>query len=122
MHDIEELKRQGLSVLAISELTGYDRKTVRKYLLRPDGVPAYPERPAQPSKLDEFKPYLEERLRAGVWNGRVLLRERRERGYDGGYTMVLGAVLESGRPRCCHAFGHVHAINSGVGVHAGACL
>ena len=88
VHDIEELKRQGLSVLAISELTGYDRKTVRKYLLRPDGVPAYLERPAPPSKLDEFKPYLEERLKAGVWNAVVLLGELKERSYSGGYTIL----------------------------------
>jgi len=27
MQDIEELKRQGLSIRAISQLTGYDRKT-----------------------------------------------------------------------------------------------
>jgi transposase len=30
--DIEELKRQGLSIRAISKLTGFDRKTIRKYL------------------------------------------------------------------------------------------
>ena len=51
-------------------------------------MPVYGPRPAVASKLDAFKPYLEERLRAGVWNGRVLLRELRERGYGGGYTMV----------------------------------
>jgi len=30
--EINQLKREGLSILAISNLTGYDRKTVRKYL------------------------------------------------------------------------------------------
>ena len=42
----------------------------------------------KPSKLDAFKPYLEERLRAGVWNAQVLLRELRERNYTGGYTIL----------------------------------
>ncbi len=46
-----------------------------------------PRSPAQ-SKLEPFKSYLPERLRAGVWNGRVLLRELRGRGYDGCYTVV----------------------------------
>ena len=41
VQEIEELKRQGLSIRAISRLTGYDRKTVRKYLIRPEGVPVY---------------------------------------------------------------------------------
>ena len=88
VQDIEELKRQGLSVRAISRLTGYDRKTIRKYLIEPDRVPAYGPRAKQPGKLEPFQPYLEERMRAGVWNARVLLRELRERGYSGGYTLL----------------------------------
>ena len=41
VQEVEELKRQGLSIRAISRLTGYDRKTIRKYLVQPNGVPAY---------------------------------------------------------------------------------
>jgi transposase len=88
VHDFEELKRQGLSVQAISNMTGFDRKTVRKYLIQPEGAPVYGPRAAQPGKLDGFKPYLEERLRAGVWNGQVLLRELRGCSYTGGYTIL----------------------------------
>lgn len=88
MHEIEELKQTGLSVSAISELTGYDRKTIRKYLLHAPAVPQYEARPPQASKLDPFKPYLRERLAAGVWNAQVLLRELRERSYSGGYTIL----------------------------------
>jgi transposase len=88
VQEIEGLKRQGLSIQAISALTGFDRKTVRKYLIAPDGIPAYRSREPQPSKLDPFKPYLKERLAAGVWNARVLLRELRQRGYDGSYTIL----------------------------------
>ena len=39
VHELEQMKQSGLSVSAISELTGYDRKTVRKYLLEPEGLP-----------------------------------------------------------------------------------
>jgi hypothetical protein len=45
-------------------------------------------RPARPSKLDAFKPYIEERLKAGVWNAQVLLRELRARGFSSGYTIL----------------------------------
>jgi len=38
--------------------------------------------------LEPFRPYLEEGLQAGVWNARVLLREFRERNYDGCYTLL----------------------------------
>ena len=88
VQEIEELKRQGLSIRAISRLTGYDRKTISKYLIHPAGVPTYGPRAKQPGKLDRLRPYLQERMQAGVWNARVLLRELRERGYAGGYTLL----------------------------------
>lgn len=84
MDEINELKRCGMSIQAISELTGYDRKTIRKHLLK-SVVPAYRRRPAAASKLEPFKPYLSERMQAGVWNAQVLLRELRERNYGGLY-------------------------------------
>ncbi len=90
VQEIEELKRQGVSTQAISRLTGYDRKTIRKYLIQPGGAPVYGPRAPRPSKLDAFQPYLGERLKAGVWNAVVLLRELRERGYAGGYTILKG--------------------------------
>jgi transposase len=90
--EINELKRSGMSIVAISNLTGYDRKTIRKYLLKPV-QPLYPTRPAATSKLEPFKPYLAERLKAGVWNAQVLLRELRERNYQGGYTILKDWLL-----------------------------
>lgn len=88
VQEIVELKRQGLSIRAISRLTGYDRKTISRYLLHPEGVPVYGPRTKQSGKLEPFEPYLQERMQAGVWNARVLLRELRERGYTGGYTLL----------------------------------
>lgn len=88
MQEMNELRREGLSIRAISELTGYDRKTIRKYLLAPAARPVYNPRPAAVSKLEPFKAYLEQRLQAGVWNAQVLLRELRTRNYGGGYTIL----------------------------------
>jgi transposase len=88
VQEIEELKRQGLSIKAISKLTGNDRKTIRKHLAQPEVALVYGPREQRPSKLDRFKPYLEDRLKAGVWNGRVLLRELRKSGYEGSYTIL----------------------------------
>jgi transposase len=89
--DVDEvvgLRRQGVSIRAISRLTGYDRKTIARYLSAPSARPVYGPRAAEQSKLEAFKPYLRERLQAGVWNARVLLRELRERNYEGGYTIL----------------------------------
>ncbi len=86
--EVIEFKQQGLSIRAISRLTGYDRTTISRYLSAPTGRPAYGPRVPAPSKLEPFKIYLKGRLQAGVWNARVLLRELRERSYDGGYTIL----------------------------------
>jgi transposase len=88
VNQFAELKQEGLSIQAISSATGFDRKTVRKYLSEPDEIPAYGSRPSAASKLDAFKPYLEDRLKSGVWNAAVLLRELKARSYVGGYTIL----------------------------------
>lgn len=87
--DLQELKRQGLSISQISSVSGFDRKTVRKYLKEEGAtVPQYTPRPERSTKLEPFRPYVEERLSAGVWNAVVLLEELRRRGYTGGYTIL----------------------------------
>ena len=88
VQQLMEMKREGLSTQAISKLTGYDRKTVRRYLLKPETAPRYGPRPARPGMLDAHKPYLQDRMKAGVWNAQVLLRELRKLGYQGGYTIL----------------------------------
>ncbi|HET8579934.1 MAG TPA: hypothetical protein VFL31_02970 [Nitrospiraceae bacterium] len=54
MQHIEELKRQGLSVTAIAGVTGFDRKTIRKYLAHPELLPRYRPRPKKPSLLERW--------------------------------------------------------------------
>ena len=53
-----------------------------------NALPEYRPRRKQAIKLDPFKPYLEGRMRAEVWNAQVLLRELRERNYTGEYTIL----------------------------------
>jgi transposase len=88
VQEIVELRRQGLTITTIGELTGNDRKTIRKYLAQREGRPVYGPRAPRTSMLDSFKGYVEVRLKAGVWNATVLLRELRARGYTGGYTIL----------------------------------
>jgi transposase len=100
MQQIEELVRQGVSRAAISRLTGFDPKSIRKYLKQPGSGPRFGPRQPRPSQLDRFRPYIDERLRAGVWNAVVLLGELRRRGYSGGYTILkdyLQPLRESAR-------------------------
>ncbi len=66
VNQIEQMRREGLSVTAIAEVTGFDRKTVRKYLAHPDREPRYKPRPGRPTLLDAYKTYIDERLVSGV--------------------------------------------------------
>ena len=45
---IVDLHRKGLTVSAIARQTGFDRKTVRKYIARGLNVPAYGPRTPRP--------------------------------------------------------------------------
>lgn len=86
---ILDLHRQGLTVAEIARQTGHDRKTVRRYIARGLAVPSYGPRAPRPTRLAGFEDYLRERIaRYPGLTGRRLLRELRERGYEGGYTAV----------------------------------
>jgi hypothetical protein len=64
--EITDLRREGLSPVALSKLTGYDRKTIRNYLVSPIGS-VYGPRLAPLGKLEPFKPTqtISERTPAG---------------------------------------------------------
>ena len=86
---ILDLHRQGLTVTEIARQCGLDRKTVRRYIERGLEPPTYGPRKPRPTLLDPFTGYLRERVTAypGLTGSR-LLRELKERGYEGGYTAV----------------------------------
>jgi transposase len=93
---IQDLKRQGLGVSAIARQTGLDRKTVRKYLARGLEAPAYKPRAPRARIVEPFEGYLRERLSAFPdLTAKRLMREIRERGYEGGYTSVKDFVRQT---------------------------
>jgi len=101
---ILELHQQGLSVSAIAERTGHDRKTVRKYIRRGLVAPKYKARVPHRTVIDPYKDYLRERLLA--WpqlTGARLLREIHAMGYAGGKTM-LHDFLRTVRPASAPVF------------------
>jgi transposase len=101
---ILDLHRQGLTVSAIARELGIDRKTVRKCIARGLEPPVYGPRKPRRRRIDPFVSYLRERVTAypGL-TGRRLLRELRERGYEGGYTAITD-VLREIRPAPLRAF------------------
>ena len=84
---IRDLHAQGLSIKAISKKTGFDRKTVRKYL-NITSVPEPEKRAKKSSKLDEYNDYITTKLHEGPYTASRLYREIQEIGFTGKYTIV----------------------------------
>jgi transposase len=71
----------------ITRRLGLDVKTVRRYL-RAEVVEELVAGGVRTSKLDPFKPYLHQRLTAGVRNASALHAEIVQQGYTGSYPVL----------------------------------
>lgn len=84
--DVKTLHQQGHSIRAITDLTGHSRNTVRKLLRQK--APQRFQKPKRASKLDSFKPYLEQRFQECALSAVRLLSEIKPMGYDGSLDVV----------------------------------
>lgn len=93
---IKESAAKGKSAYAISRETGISKNTVRKYMtqpVRPHGLKGV----KKGSKLDPYKPQLDEWMEQGIFNCVVLMERLRELGYDGGMS-ILKEYVHPHRP------------------------
>ena len=101
---ILDLHRQGLTISAIAQRTGLDRKTVRKYIAAGLEPPAYGPRQPRPTKVAPFHAFLCQRVQAyPELTVARLHREIGELGYRGGQTAVKEFLREV-RPRPAPGF------------------
>jgi transposase len=84
--DIKTLHQQGHSIRAIADLTGHSRNTVRKTLRQKAPTPF--QKPKRTSRLDPFKPYLEQCYRECALSAVRLRDEIELMGYDGSLDVV----------------------------------
>jgi transposase len=83
---IKALDRQGVYLKDIAAELGVHPRTVRRALDR--GSAPKPERKRRGSKLDPYKPKIDQLLKENVWNAMVILREIQTDGYTGGIALV----------------------------------
>ena len=93
---IKDLAGKGKSAYAIGQEIGISKNTARKYMEQADrqhGLKGV----SKGSKLDPYKPQLNEWMEQGIFNCVVLLERLRELGYDGGMS-ILKAYVHPYRP------------------------
>ncbi len=83
---IKALANRGVYHKDIAAELGVHPKTVSRALKR-DSAPT-PRRAPRASKLDSYKPQVDQLLADGVWNAVVILRELRAAGYSGASTIL----------------------------------
>jgi transposase len=82
---IKELAQSGKTAYAIGKKEKVSKNTAKKYM---DGPVSKAERAVRPSKLDRYKPLLQELMADGIYNCEVLLERISAGGYDGGISIL----------------------------------
>jgi len=93
---IEAQIEKGVYQKDIAETLGVHPKTVGRALKR-RGPPSGKRPSARKSKLDPFKPMVDDLIRQGVWNAVVILHEITEKGYTGRVS-ILREYIRPMRP------------------------
>jgi transposase len=97
INDIRELGSCGYKISDIHRMTGYDQKTIRKYLRQEDFSPAPTNPVGRPSVLDPYKPVIDEWIQENdkrTWSKqhhtakRIYDRLKAETDYSGSYDTV----------------------------------
>src|SRR5512133_709068 len=83
---LKSLHQHGVYLKDIAAELGVHPKTISRALKR-DGAPSR-TRASRESKLEPYKPKIDQRLSEGVWNAMVLLKEIQAEGYIGGATLL----------------------------------
>src|SRR3954464_6189247 len=89
--ELKVLNKHGDSIRGLARSTGRSRNTVRRYLRGGDEVSKRKPGPKRAEKLDPFKAYIVDRMKAALPDqipATVLFREIKLRGYEGGETRV----------------------------------
>lgn len=89
---IKYLHKEGVPVSRIADELGINRKTVAK-AIKDDERPAY-KRQFRGSMLDPYKEYIKQRLGKYDLTATRILREIRDQGYPGSYTILKDYVYQ----------------------------
>jgi len=85
---------QSVSISEIARQTGYDRRTIRKYV-HSSSPPVYRKRTRKASMLDRYRDYITGRLQKYPLSSKRIYDEILEKGFTGKYSIVKEFVRET---------------------------
>ncbi len=88
---IKDFTREGKSAKWISQEIGVAENTARKYIKNPAKHHGLKGK-TKPSKLDPYKPFLQQLMKQEIYNCTVLLERIREKEYEGSITILKDYV------------------------------
>lgn len=89
--ELDVLRKHGAGIRELARVAGWSGNMVRRYLREGDAAAARRAAPKRAEKLDPFKAYIVDRVKAAAPDripAVVLFREIKECGYDGGETRL----------------------------------
>lgn len=95
---IKQLRQQGAFIVDIAHQIGCSERTVRRQLALPAPCKGRPKTP-RPSKLEPFKNFIDGKLDDNIWNAEVIFQQLRERGYQGGRSILRAYIHPKRRLR-----------------------
>ncbi len=95
---IKDLQSHGFNVSQIYRKTGFDRKTIQKYV-NSTSEPEPKKRTKKESKLDSYRRHIDKRVREGDMPASCIYKEIQEMGFTGKYTIVREYIREVRLPQ-----------------------
>ena len=89
--DIRSDRQKGLSYVELGKKYHMDPRTAKRYAESPQ-KPEYTLSEPKPTKMDRFKPVVDEWLEEAPYSAKRILEKLREMGFDGGYSIVKAYV------------------------------
>ncbi len=91
---IKDLHTHGWNLSQISEKTGFDRKTVRKYV-KSTCEPQPKKRKRKETKPDNYRGYIDKRMKEDHLPASCIFREIQKMGFTGKCTIVREYIREA---------------------------
>ncbi len=100
--DIQSDRQKGLSYVELGKKYHMDQRTAKRYAESPE-KPKYTLSEPKPTKMDPFKPVVDEWLEEAPYSAKRILEKLQEMGFDGGVDFATATLSGRAKLDCAQA-------------------